>query len=60
VGASIEATAAGGKSAFLKTETDRPALLRLTRAGRYLVTANVKGRGCSLVFLIAGPPEEGP
>ena len=60
VAGSLEAAAEGGKSSFLKTETDRPALLQLTRPGRYLVTANVKERGCSLVFWITGPPKEAP
>jgi len=60
VAGSLEATVEGGKSSFLKAETDRPAVLRLTRAGRYLVTTNVQGRGCSLVFWVSEPPKEAP
>jgi hypothetical protein len=60
VSGSLEATVEGGKSSFLKTEPDRPALLRLPKAGRYLVTANVNGRGCSLVFWIPEARKESP
>jgi len=39
-----------GKSSGAKTSSDQPAVVNLRDAGRYLVTASVKGRGCSLVF----------
>jgi hypothetical protein len=35
-------------------------MLRLAKPGRYLVTAHVKGRGCSLVFRIAESRKEAP
>jgi len=60
VAGSLEASVEGGKSAFLKAETDKAAVLRLTRAGRYLVTTNVRGRGCSLVFWVSESREEAP
>jgi hypothetical protein len=54
---SIEASCEGRKSAFLKTNGKEPARLRLSGPGRYLVTANVSGRGCSLVFELPASPE---
>lgn len=42
----------GGKTFSLRTQPDRPASLRIRKAGRYLVTARHKGRGCSLVFMV--------
>lgn len=58
VAGSLEASVEGGKSSFLKTEVDKPAMLRLAKPGRYLVTAHAKGRGCSLIFRIAKPGKE--
>jgi hypothetical protein len=60
VAGSLEASVEGGKSVFLKAKTDKPAALRLTRAGRCLVTANVQGRGCSLVFRVPASRKEAP
>lgn len=52
VSGSIEIVPEGGKTSFLKTETDKAAMLRLSESGRYLATTSIKGRGCSLVFCI--------
>lgn len=60
VAGSLVATPEDGKSEYLKTETDRPALLSLTRSGRYLVTAYVNGRGCSLMFRVPARAGEKP
>ena len=46
-----------GKQVFLRCREDQPALVRLTGSGRYLVYANVKGRGCSLVFYVQDKPK---
>ena len=48
----LSVSAEGGKTSSLRTEPDRPASLRLRKAGRYLVTASHGGRGCSLVFMV--------
>lgn len=50
VAGSISATVAGGKTELLTSGTDRPAVLTLRKAGRYLVTSSHEGRGASLVF----------
>jgi hypothetical protein len=60
VGGTLEVVTEGKGSSFLKTDTDKAGLLRLSRAGSYLVTANLKGRGCSLVFYIADAEKEMP
>ena len=52
VSASVSVTAEGGKTSRLTAGPDRPASLRLRKAGRYLVTAGHGGRGCSLVFRV--------
>jgi len=49
---SLSVSAAGGKTSSLRTEPNRPASIRLRKAGRYLVTASHEGRGCSLVFMV--------
>ena len=46
-----------GKSSVARTSADQPALVKLRDAGRYLVSASIKGRGCSLVFHVR-PAEE--
>jgi hypothetical protein len=49
---SLEVVAEKGKGSFLKAGPDRPAVIRIRQAGRYLVAANVGGRRCSLIFEI--------
>ena len=49
---SLSVSAEGGKTSSLRTEPDRPASIKLRKAGRYLVTASHEGRGCSLVFMV--------
>ncbi|MFC1526872.1 hypothetical protein ACFL6X_08700 [Candidatus Latescibacterota bacterium] len=41
-----------GRGSTVRTSPDQPAVVTLRNAGRYLVTASVKGRGCSLVFQV--------
>ena len=48
----LSISAEGGKTSSLRTEPDRPASIRLRKAGRHLVTASHEGRGCSLVFMV--------
>jgi len=48
----LSVSAEGGRTCSLRTEPDRPASIRLRKAGRYLVTAGHGGRGCSLVFMV--------
>jgi len=52
VAAMIQVTAEDGKSAVLRTRPGRPALVAISNPGRYLVTASLRGRGCSLVFCV--------
>lgn len=52
VAGSISASAEGGKTALLTTGMDRPAVLKLRKADRYLVTSSYRGRGASLVFKV--------
>jgi len=54
VGGSVEVTPENGRAVFVKTEPGRPAVVTVRNAGRYLVTAGLKGRGCSLVFQVRG------
>ncbi len=48
----LSISAEGGKTSSLRTEPNRPASVRLRKAGRYLVTASHEERGCSLVFMV--------
>ena len=48
-----------GKSSVARTSADQPAVVKLRDAGRYLVSASVKGRGCSLVFHVRPTEEKG-
>jgi len=50
VAASLAVTPENGRRAFVIAETDRPGVIKLQTSGRYLVTASIAGRGCSLVF----------
>ena len=43
---------AQGRSMTLSTTTNRAALLRITKPGKYLVTTTHKGKSCSLTFAI--------
>jgi len=60
VSASIEALAEGGRNVFLKATEAQPALLKVSGSGRYLVTGSIKGRGCSLVFMVRSAGKETP
>jgi len=51
---SLTVTPENGKAAYLKAAPTEPAVLRIRSFGKYLVTARVKGRGCSLVFEVFG------
>ena len=53
----LEMVPENGKSVVTKVSADQPVLLDLKKAGRYLVTASIKGRGCSLVFCVREPGE---
>jgi uncharacterized GH25 family protein len=46
-----------GKSVTLSTTAKRPAALKISATGRYLVTTAYKGKGCSLTFAVK---ETGP
>jgi len=48
-----------GRGATVETGPGSPALVSLREAGRYLLSASVKGRGCSLVFQVRAPEENG-
>lgn len=52
VSASVTVVPENGRSGFVRVATDRPGIVRIGAAGRYLLTASVKGRGCSLVFRV--------
>ncbi len=54
----VSASRAGGKTSLLTTDVDRPAQLKLSGPGRYLVTASHNGRGCSLVFMVTNGPAD--
>jgi len=41
-----------GKNTILSTTEKRPAELKITKGGRYLVTTSYKGKGCSLTFAL--------
>jgi hypothetical protein len=56
----LEVYPEGRKARFLRTAPDRPARLRLSRPGRYLAVAHVRGRGCSLVFSVGEAQREAP
>lgn len=47
----------GGGSVELKAEKESPALVAVSRPGRYLVVAQGAGRECSLVFEVRGGTE---
>jgi hypothetical protein len=57
---SLQVVPEKGRTRFIRTEPGKPALIPLRTAGRYLVTAQVGGRGASLVFdvLEKGLPAE--
>ena len=59
VAGELEVIPADGRSVVTKVSADQPALLSLRKAGRYLVTASIKGRGCSLVFYVREPGTKG-
>lgn len=60
VPAALEVLVEGGRSAFLKTTAEQPALLRITATGRYLATTGIRGRGCSLLFQVRTADKETP
>lgn len=47
----------GGRTTTAKCAPGEPAVVSVRRAGRHLITASVKGRGCSLVFSVREPEE---
>jgi hypothetical protein len=47
---SLEVIPETGRSSFVRTHAERPGLIPIRKPGRYLVSAQVGGRGCSLVF----------
>jgi hypothetical protein len=55
----LEVVPENGKSSVARTSSAQPAVVNLRDAGRYLVTASVKGRGCSLVFHVREAGEKG-
>lgn len=52
VDASLSILPEAGKIMFLSTSSDRPAVLKIAREGRYLVTASYGGKGCALTFAV--------
>lgn len=54
----VKIVPANGKSTTARTGAEKPAVVKLRDEGRYLLTASVKGRGCSLVFHIAEAEEK--
>lgn len=58
IAGSLEIVPEKGKSAFLSTSPDSPAIIPIRTAGKYLVTAHAGGRGCSLVFEIREEKQE--
>ena len=54
IAGSLTVTPENGRTAYLKAAPAEPAVLRIRSFGKYLVTATVKGRGCSLVFVVSG------
>jgi hypothetical protein len=54
----VEIVPENGKSTTARTSPEQPASVKLRTAGRYLLTASVKGRGCSLVFHVSEAEEE--
>lgn len=52
VAASVSVTAERGRTRSLSVTRERPAFIRLPKPGPYLVTTSLKGRGCSLVFMV--------
>jgi len=54
----VEIVPENGKSTTARTSPEQPAAVKLRIAGRYLLTAGVKGRGCSLVFQVMEAEEE--
>ena len=54
----LAAVPENGKSSVTKVSPDQPAVVKLRDAGRYLVSASAKGRGCSLVFHVREPDEK--
>ena len=47
-----------GKSSILRTSEERPAQLKLKRAGRYLITCSHAGKACSLLISISAEESE--
>lgn len=60
IGGTLEVSVEGGKAMYLRTRADEPAALQLPKAGRYLVTTHMQGRGASLVFHVAAKQEASP
>ena len=54
----LEIVPENGRSAVAKTSAGLPAVFSLKEPGRYLLTASVEGRGCSLVFQVQESGEE--
>lgn len=54
----LEIVPENGRSSATRAHADHPALVSLRDAGRYLVTASIKGRSCSLVFHVRDAGEK--
>lgn len=54
ISGSLSVTPADGKTVFLRACTEQPALVPIRNTGRHLITATMKGRGCSLTFMVRG------
>ncbi|MBT3194040.1 MAG: DUF4198 domain-containing protein [Verrucomicrobia bacterium] len=52
ISGTLSVSAEGGKTSSLRAGPDRPALIKLRKEGRCLVTASHDGRGCSLIFMV--------
>jgi hypothetical protein len=59
VAGTLEIVPEAGKSSFLNATAASAAMVPIRKAGRYLVTAHVSGRGCSLVFEVGPDTEAG-
>jgi len=54
ISGSLTVVPADGRTAYVKAEPDRPAPVPIRKSGKYLITAEVGGRACSLVFGVRG------
>lgn len=54
VASELEVIPAKGRTGWYKASPGEPAVIRVGSSGRYLITTNISGRGCSLVFEIGG------